>query len=115
MSKAPSRSGRRRPAAPATLTPEASSLWRELVAEYDFDDRVGRMLLEEGLIAWDRARSAAALIARDGAVLVGRDGAMRRHPAVGIERDSRAQFVRIMRELGVNLEPVGGTGRPAGR
>jgi P27 family predicted phage terminase small subunit len=72
-------------------------------------------MLEEALIGWDRARSAAEMIARDGAVVVSADGSMRRHPAVGVERDARAQALRIFRELGLNLEPVNPVGRPSGR
>ena len=105
----------RRAKAPATLSDQAAVLWLTLLAEYDFADSVGRTLLEEALVAWDRARAAAAMIARDGAVLAGPDGALRRHPACSVERDSRAQFVRILRELGVNLEPVNDVGRPSGR
>ena len=99
---------------PPTLSPAAQSLWTRLTDEYDFSDLLGRVMLEEGLICWDRARAATETIAREGAVLGGA-GKARRHPAVGIERDARAQAIRIFRELGLNLEPVKPIGRPPGR
>jgi P27 family predicted phage terminase small subunit len=97
------------------LSDQAKALWHSLTDEYDFSDTLGRVMLAEALMAWDRARAASEMIARDGAVVTGADGTPRRHPACGIERDSRAQAIRIFRELGLNLEPVNAVGRPSGR
>jgi P27 family predicted phage terminase small subunit len=100
---------------PELLSDPAKALWHRLVDEFDFSDTLGRVMLAEGLMAWDRARAASEMIARDGAVVSGSDGTPRRHPACGIERDSRAQAIKIFRELGLNLEPVNPVGRPSGR
>lgn len=100
---------------PALLSDSAKALWHSLTDEYDFGDVLGRVMLGEALQAWDRSRAASELIARDGAVITAADGTPRRHPACGIERDSRAQAIKIFRELGLNLEPVNPVGRPSGR
>jgi hypothetical protein len=59
-------------------------------------------ILNAALASWDRCEEAAAIVNRDGAVVRDRFGQQKVHPAIAIERDSRAAFLRGMRELDVD-------------
>jgi phage terminase small subunit len=103
------------PKPPATLTPAAAVLWRTLQHDYGIDDAAGLSLLDEALQAWDLAHAAAEAVRRDGPIVVER-GIPKRHPGVGVELDARSQFVRIVKELGLSLEPLNPSpGRPRGK
>ena len=45
------------------------------------------------------------LLARDGLTIPTGDGGLKAHPCVGIERDSRLAFARLLRELDLDVEP----------
>ena len=90
-------------APPKHLSSEARALWRSVLADYELERRHEAILLT-ALEALDRMRQAQAQLTADGLTTTDRYGGVKAHPAVVIERDSRAAFLRAMRELGLDLE-----------
>jgi hypothetical protein len=69
----------------------------------DFDaSESQRRLIIAAAEAWDRAAQARRAIARDGAYVTDRYGSPKAHPAIAVERDSRAAFARILAQLGLD-------------
>lgn len=56
-------------------------------------------LLRLACEAFDRCQTARAAIDREGITVASETGAIKAHPAVAIERDSRLAFARLLREL----------------
>jgi hypothetical protein len=82
---------------------------------WEFDEN-GLTLLESALVCLDRAEAARAVVEREGLTVTDRHGCLRPHPAVAIERDFRGLFLRKVKSLGLDLEPLHSRpGRPAGR
>ncbi|MGI8595084.1 MAG: P27 family phage terminase small subunit [Solirubrobacteraceae bacterium] len=78
---------------------ELSVAWlRELEAAYDLAPHERKLALSAAE-ALDRSREARERLEKDGVLLADRFGQLKPHPAVAIERDSRAQFTRIISAL----------------
>jgi phage terminase small subunit len=91
------------PAAPEHLSAESRKLWRELTHEYELEPhelKTFRLALE----ALDRATQARKAIRRNGLTYEDRFGAPHVRPEVGIERDARAAWARLMRELALPVD-----------
>lgn len=73
-----------------------------VVAEYDLDRHHHRLLILAAQ-AYDRAEEARVILARDGLVTCTEAGGLKAHPCVGIERDARIAFARLLRELDLDL------------
>jgi phage terminase small subunit len=73
------------------------SWWRSVLADYEFGDHHLK-ILEAAADAWDRLTAARDILLREGLTVPGKDGP-KAHPAVAIERDARAAFARLVREL----------------
>jgi phage terminase small subunit len=93
----------RPPRAPKGLSGEARRLFRAVVDEFELETHA-LAILGVALEAFDRMREAQAAVAADGAYIEGRFG-MKAHPGLAVERDSRLQFLRGVRELGLDLDP----------
>jgi P27 family predicted phage terminase small subunit len=91
------------PEPPEHLSDEAKAWWQELCAEFDFAT-CDLKRLQCAAESWDRAQEARAILAREGITYTDENGKPRKHPAVGVERDARTQFLRALRELGVDVE-----------
>jgi len=100
--------------APPHLSPDARDLWRTVLAGWDLD-AASLVVLRSACEALARVEEARRLLKREGIVLRDHHGRRVAHPAVVIERDARLQFLRAWRQLGLDLEPPGQVGRPAGR
>ncbi len=84
------------------LAPETRA-WVEAVAA-DFElERHHHRLLMLAAQAFDRAEEARQILSRDGLVTCTDAGGLKAHPCVGIERDSRVAFARLLRELDLDL------------
>lgn len=94
------------PPAPRHLQAPERALWRDLVAEYTFDDAASLALLRSALEAHQRARRCRLAIDRAGQEWKDRFGQLRAHPLLGAERDARSAFLAAMRALNLDL---GGT------
>ena len=81
-------------------------MWRDITAEFSFDDPASLALLRSALEAHMRARRCRVVIDRDGETVKDRFFQVRAHPLLAAERDARAAFLASMRAL--NLD-VGGT------
>lgn len=101
--------------APSHLTEEAKRLWTEIIEEFAIGDAAGLKILRVCLEAFDRAQAARAAIDADGLTVLDRFGQTKSHPLLPIERDSRAAFLAGLKALNLDLEPLKGPGRPAGR
>lgn len=75
-----------------------------VVSDYDLDPHHVR-LLTLAAEAWDRGQAAREIIDRDGMTFTDRFGQPKARPEIAIERDSRIGFARLIRELGLDVEP----------
>jgi hypothetical protein len=78
-------------------------MWREIIAEFSFDDPASLALLRSALEAHQRSRRCRLAIARDGETVRDRFGQVRAHPLLPTERDARAAFLAAMRVLNLDL------------
>jgi len=101
---------------PTGLSPAAKSWWKKLIAEYEIEDQAGLLILETAMRAMDRMSMASALVDQHGAVTVDKFGQLKANPACAVERDSRAAMMTALKNLNLDLEPIGKPGRaPGGR
>lgn len=103
------------PPPPSNFSIEARRLWRRFHAGYNLTDEAGMILLQTGLEAFDRMRSAQCLLTSEGLTVIDRFNIPRSHPATVVERDSRSAFMAALKALHLDLEPLRDTvGRPLG-
>ncbi len=88
------------------LSAKAERLRAQILDEYDLSP-AEQEVLYKGLEALDTADKAQVAVDRDGVVIEDRFGQIVRHPAVGIAKDARAQFLAAMKQLGL-ADPYGG-------
>jgi P27 family predicted phage terminase small subunit len=98
---------------PKHLSPGAAKWWREIVRIYAMESHDIR-LLTLAAESWDRACQARLEIEQHGKLTyTDSAGNFRPHPSVQIERDSRAAFAKIVKQLSLSDdEPKRGPGRP---
>ncbi|MHA6297851.1 P27 family phage terminase small subunit [Devosia sp. CAU 1758] len=96
---------------PGHLQPATRKWFTSVLADYDMDPHHIRLLTLAGE-AWDRGQAAREIIDRDGMTFDDRFGQPKARPEVGIERDSRIGFARLLRELALDVE--GPTETPRG-
>lgn len=97
---------------PKHLGQESAAWWGEVVREYALESHHLK-LLSLAAEAWDRYVGARDRLAVEGVTVDGREGGMRPHPCVAIERDARAAFAALIKQLG--LDDVGVPDRSPGR
>jgi len=90
--------------APQHLQPATRRWWSSVVADFELEDHHIR-LLTLAAESWDRCQQAREAIAEHGLTYVDGHGSPRARPEVGIERDSRIAFARLLRELGLDVQP----------
>lgn len=95
---------RKLPSPPAGLSAEAAKLWRKLHAEYRLDDSGAAEIIAAGLRAYDEARAAEAVLAREGLTSKDRYGAVRVHPCADAARKARAQWLSALKLLSLHEE-----------
>ena len=105
----------RQPKPPTALSIAAKRWWIAIQSEFSIDDPGGLLVLTTAAEAFDRMKKAEAIIEREGMVALDRFKQPKAHPAVVIERDSRAQMLAALRDLHLDLEPLRDRpGRPSG-
>lgn len=102
---------KRGPTPPAHLSDDAKSWWRSVVSDYALEAHHVR-LLRLAAEAWDRAQQAREILAAEGVTFRNDRGNVVVHPAVGIERDARTAFARLVRELDLDTEAPATDRRP---
>ncbi len=98
--------------APAHLARETKRWWLSVQEEFELGEHHVR-LLTLACESWDRAKQAREALNGE-LVYTDRFGCPRVRPEVTVERDSRLAFVRILRELALDVEPPRDAGRPPG-
>ena len=88
---------------PAALSRPSQVLFRSIVGDYVIEPWQVR-LVTESLRSLDRAEQAREQIAREGLTTTTRLGEVKAHPLLMVERDQRAAFARMMKQLGLDLE-----------
>jgi len=87
------------PRPPRHLSREVAQWWRTVTADYDLEPHHLR-LLRAACEAWDRMQQAREEVAAHGSLTVTTSrGDLKPHPSLGVERDCRLQFARLVREL----------------
>ena len=78
---------------------------KRILDEFQFDAEDGSL---EKLVAageaLDRTRQAREIVDQNGCTVTNKYGEVKTHPAVNIQRDFSALFVKIMRELNLSEE-----------
>ena len=96
---------------PAHLAPETADWWCAVLGDYELEAHHLR-LLRLACESWDRCQQAREILDRDGLTTGTESGGLKAHPAVGIERDARLAFARLLRELDLDAEPPQERARP---
>jgi hypothetical protein len=99
---------------PKGISTESKAIWLQITAGWRLDE-YGLITLRTAIEAHERLLEARAAIKKDGAYIDGRFG-KKAHPAMAVERDARAAFLRALRSLNLDVEfPHCRPGRPGGR
>src|SRR5262245_15351510 len=101
---------------PTHLRSDTRAWWQLVHQDYDLGEHHSR-LLTMACEAWDRACQAREIMEKDGIVIGGREAAVRPHPCIAIERDSRIAFARLVAQLNLDdaATPVNAGTRAAQR
>jgi P27 family predicted phage terminase small subunit len=103
----------KRQGAPQHLSQPSQAWWLSIAEEFALESHHER-LLTAACEAWDRCQQARLTVEAEGLTFVGRDSSIKPHPAVAIERDSRALFGRLIHQLGLDkVSEPNKPGRPA--
>ena len=96
---------------PAHLLKETKRWWLSVQEEFELGEHHVR-LLTLACESWDRGKQAREALNGE-LTYTDRYGNPRLRPEVTVERDSKLAFVRILRELALDIEPPTDT-RPPG-
>lgn len=88
---------------PRHLSPAARRLFADVVSRYELEAHHTALLIKS-LEAYDRAEQARAEIGAGPLAVHSRFGELKPHPLLAVERDNRAQFGALMRQLGLDIE-----------
>jgi hypothetical protein len=100
-------------APPADLGPTGTALWSSIQQQYQIGDNGGRAILFAACQSADRAEVLRQQIDADGVVIRNKAG-IRDHPLLKHETAARSLTIRSLLRLGLDVEPIGRPGRPAG-
>lgn len=96
---------------PAHLAPETAGWWKAVLQEFVLEPHHMR-LLRLACEAWDRCQQAREILDRDGLTTGTEAGGLKAHPCIGVERDARLAFARLLRELDLDAGPNLDRARP---
>ncbi len=99
------------PVAPTHLEPATAAWWVEVVKSWELDPHHVR-LLTLACEAWDRGVQAREVLAEKGLTFRDRFEQVKARPEVGIERDARIGFARLLRELDLDTDGPAEESRP---
>lgn len=102
---------RAKPLKPPNGLKKSKLLWKEITDQYvDFDPHHLR-LLQLVCETWDKIIEAREELKKEGSFFVDRYGQPKEHPAADSERKNKALFMRLVRELGLDIAPPSEQGR----
>ena len=96
---------------PAHLSREVKKWFAQVIESYELEPHHLR-LLTLAAESWDRCSQARAIIDEQGLTYLDRFEAPRARPEISIERDNRLAFVRIIRELDLDIDAPAQASRP---
>ncbi len=96
--------GPKSPKPPSHLSNASKRWWKEVVATYALEPHHLK-LLQLAAESWDRCQQGRRAIGIEGPFVADRYGARAPHPAIRVERDSRQDFARLLRQLDLDSEP----------
>jgi phage terminase small subunit len=99
---------------PRHLQPATRHWWADVVETYELQPHHLLLLTAAGE-SFDRATLAREAVDADGAFFVDRHGSRKPHPGLQVERDSRALFSRLLRELALDVEAPDARRPPLGK
>ena len=99
--------------APKHLKPETARWWSGVTLEFELEGHHVR-LLTLAAESWDRGQQARSILAKKGLTYEDRFGQPVSRPEVGVERDSRTAFARLLRELDLDTGIPREASRPPG-
>jgi P27 family predicted phage terminase small subunit len=99
------------PPPPAHLSEATKAWWIEITSEFILKSHHCKVL-ECAADAWDRMVEAPEILRKEGLAVSTSDDGLKLHPAFLAERDSRAAFLRAVRELDLDSEPRPADKRP---
>ena len=99
---------------PRGLCAEARRFWKKVTGEYMIDDPGSLLVLTSACEALTRMKEAQDIIAKEGMTTTDRFGQSKCHPAVLVERDSRAAMLAALKQLQLEAEPTKQPGRQPG-
>jgi len=99
---------------PAHLSRPSRAWWLWVTNEFELEEHHLK-LLTAACESWDRCQQARRRLKKYGLTYNDRFGQPRSRPEVGIERDNRIAFARLLRELDLDIDTPGPPGRPPGR
>ena len=91
--------------APNYLSKTSRRFVNAILKEYELEIHHEKLLIQSAECL-DRIEQAKAEILRDGLTVPTKDGGIKSHPCVNIEKDNKILFVRIIRELGFDVESI---------
>lgn len=97
--------------APEHLRPETRKWYENVIEEWELDEHHVH-LLKLAAEAFDQASECREVIAAQGMVYLDRFDQPKPRPEVSILRDARIAFARLIRELDLDFDGGGETGRP---
>ena len=101
------------PPPPKGLSAASRKLWQEWTKTWPIRD-VGLRILESALRDNDLVLQREATLKAEGLIVEDRWHQKKAHPCTGIMRDAKSSMLKHIKSLGVDLEPIGDPGRPAG-
>ncbi len=97
--------------APCNLSDESKQFWKDVLNDFELESHHLK-LLEAACRCWDRIVEAKQQAKADGAYFKDRYGQHKPHPALEVETKNRNLFMRLIRELGLDLENTPKDSRP---
>jgi phage terminase small subunit len=98
---------------PNHLSSPAKAWFSSVIADYDLEPHHVRLLTAAAEL-WDRGEQARKVIGKEGLTFVDRFGQPRERPEVGIERNSRLAFAKLLREMNLDIDPPSDSRLPRG-
>jgi P27 family predicted phage terminase small subunit len=89
--------------APKHLRKETKVFWSSVVRDFQMEHHHIHVLTA-ACEAWDRVTQSREAITKAGAFFTNRHGEIKPHPGLAVERDNRALFARLIRELNLDVD-----------
>ena len=89
--------------APKHLRKETKVFWCSVVRDFHMEPHHTRVLTH-ACETWDRVVEAREAVASTGPFFKNRHGEIKPHPGLAVERDGRALFARLIRELNLDVD-----------